>query len=193
MDWLLLAGLGIIWAAFLLPSGKREPSVQKQVEEFDRNMDLLADTEDRGRWIVAPRKGVRFLGPQERARARGIRRRRQIFVFLIESIGFTFLIGLVPPLRAVWWATGVLTALLFGYVSLLITIKQQSPQARVRHAVRAAAPAPARTPAQAAAGRRFVAEGRSRTPRPIFNGLGSYDGEQIRVVVRPRGAEAAHA
>ncbi len=193
MDWLLLAGLGIIWAAFLLPSSKRKASVQRQVEDFDRNMDLLADTEGRGRWIVAPRKGARFLGPRERGKARAIRRRRQIFVFLIECIGFTFLIGLVPPLRPVWWATGAFTALLFGYVSLLITINQQSPQTQVRHTVRAAAPAPPRTPAQAAAGRRFAAEGHSRTPRPVFGGLGSYDGEQIRVIVRPRGAEAAHA
>ena len=70
MDWLLLAALGIIWAAFLIPSGTRKKhSPNVSVEEFEHNMDLLADTE-RGRWVITPRKGVAFIGARARERAR---------------------------------------------------------------------------------------------------------------------------
>ena len=139
MDWLLLAGLGIMWLAFLLPSARRRPSPSTTVEHFERRMELLAQAEmhgDAGRWIITPRKGVRFVGSAERKRARARERRKQVFVFLLESIGITFLIGLVPPLRAVWTLTAVLGGLLLAYVYLLITIKQRAghPDAQLRAA-----------------------------------------------------------
>ena len=67
MQWLLLGVLGIIWAAFLIPVGRRR-SDSRSVEDFERRMELLANAEvhgTTGRWIVTPRKGVRFLGPRE--------------------------------------------------------------------------------------------------------------------------------
>jgi Flp pilus assembly protein TadB len=182
VDWLLLAALGIMWVAFLMPVGRRRSDAQS-VEEFERRMELLAQAEvhgTSGRWIVTPRKGVRFLGPRERERARARGRRRRVFVFLIEAIGLSFLIGLVPPLRAVWMLTAVLGVLLVVYVWLLLAIKQRAthPHDRVRAAQvpteRSAAPRP-----------HLVAELSGRA-RPSFQGMGALgDGEPVHVVVKP--------
>ena len=97
-------------------------------------MDLLADTEGngRGRWIVTPRKGVAFVGTRERARERARARRRRVFVFMIESTGIAFLIGLVPPLRAIWLVAGSLMILLALYTWLLVTIREREGPASRR-------------------------------------------------------------
>ena len=132
MDWLLLAALGIMWVAFLLPSRRRPRPPHASVGEFEYGMELLAQAEAQGasgRWIVTPRKGARFVGTAERKRVRARDRRRQVFTFLLESIGITFLIGVVPPLRQVWTVTMVLGVLLGIYVWLLLAMKQQATQA----------------------------------------------------------------
>ena len=179
MDWLLLAALGIMWVAFLVPTGRRGRKAHHSVGEHERRMELLAQAE-------TPRKGMRFMGQTERKRARVRERRRQVFTFLLEAIGFTFLIGLVPPLRVVWGVTAAFTLLLAVYVWLLLTVKHRAamirttPDPRTRGqqarqpATRAAAPA-----------HRYVAEGRSTWARPSFNGLGTVgEGDRVHVVVR---------
>jgi len=103
-------------------------------------MELLAQAEvhgTSGRWIVTPRKGVRFLGPRERQQARARARRRRVFVFLLEAIGLSLLIGIVPPLRVSWIVAAALGGLLLIYVWALLVIKARA----------AVAPAP-RVPAQ---------------------------------------------
>jgi hypothetical protein len=132
VGWLLLVALGIIWAAFLVPT--RRTSHSRSIEDFERNMDLLADTEGnrRGRWIVTPRKGVAFVGTRERARERARARRRRVFVFMIESTGIAFLIGLVPPLRAMWLVAGSLMILLALYTWLLVTLREREAPASRR-------------------------------------------------------------
>ena len=146
MEWLPLAVLGIMWAAFLLPTRGRAPTPQGSVGDFERRMELLAQAETHGtegRWIVTPRKGMRFMGPTERHRARARERRRQVFIFLLESIGITFMIGLVPPLRVAWTVTALFAALLGVYVWLLLTIKHRESTYRTaphRHARSHAAP-----------------------------------------------------
>ena len=132
MGWLLLVALGIIWAAFLVPT--RRTSHSRSIEDFERNMDLLAETEGngRGRWIVTPRKGVAFVGTRERARERARARRRRVFMFMIESTGIAFLIGLVPPLRAIWLVAGSLMILLALYTWLLVTLREREGPASRR-------------------------------------------------------------
>lgn len=190
MDWLLLAGLGIMWAAFLIPSGRRRRSPRAGVHEHERRMELLAQAETygtEGRWIVTPRKGMRFLGQAERTRARARERRRHVFSFLLEAIGITFLIGVVPPLRAMWTATGVLVALLVVYVWLLLTIKHKAAAFRGEphpHETTRAAKRPSRR--ASAPSPRYVADGHSGWARPTFNGLGTVgEGDRVHVVVRP--------
>ncbi len=189
MDWLLLAALGIMWVAFLLPSRGRRTSPSTSVEDFERRMELLAQAEAQGgpgRWIITPRKGVRFVGPTERKRARAKERRRRVLMFLLESIGLSFLIGLVPPLRAIWTVTGLLTSLLLAYVWLLVALKQR--EAERRHDPAAAARPPEGR--RVAVTQRYVAEGHSTWARPTFNGLGTVgEGDRVHVVVR----RASHA
>jgi hypothetical protein len=195
VDWLLLATLGIMWAAFLVPAGRKR-SASASVEEFERRMELLAYTEahgTNGRWIVTPRKGVRFVGAAERHRARARVRRRRILVALLEAIGITGLMGSVPPLRAVWSVTMALAVLLVLYVWLLLAIKQRTaPAAPGGVAMRAkvgAAQAPGRATRPATA--RHVADGAMGWARPTFNGLaGMGEGDRVHVVVRHASAAA---
>lgn len=175
MGWLLVAALCIMWAAFLLPN--RRDSSNRSVEEFERGMGLLADTErhGQGRWIVTPRKGMAFVGTQQRAKQRARERRRRVFVFLLESLALTFLIGLVPPLRAMWYATGALAGILAVYVWMLLSI-----QARTRAAgtLDASPTRPAR--------QRYAADAGGRIPRAAFNGLPALGGDDLAdVVVKP--------
>jgi hypothetical protein len=191
VEWLSLAVLGIMWAAFLLPTKVKIHSRHGSVGDFERRMELLAQAEaygTEGRWIVTPRKGVRFLGHAERQRARSRERRRQVFTFLLESIAISSLIGLVPPLRVAWAVTGVLVAMLAVYVWLLLTLKHRESTFRTaphRHPKTHAAPSrPAPWP-------RYVAEGRSTWARPSFNGLGTLgEGDRVHVVVHAGGATA---
>jgi Flp pilus assembly protein TadB len=187
MEWLLLAAFGIMWAALLVPI-VRKRSEARSVQEFETRMELLAHAGvhgTSGRWIVTPRKGIRFLGPQERQRARARERRRRVFVFLLESIGLTVLIGLVPPLRAAWYVSAALGALLLLYVWALLSIKHRAAHP---HDVARAARVPEREP-QRPAPARYVADGRLGWARPTFNGLGALDeSDAVHVVVRPASA-----
>ena len=132
VSWILLAGLVIIWAAFLLPSRRRSPA--SSVEEFERKMTMLAEAnKNSGRWVLMPRRGQRFLGPTDRGRARARRRRRQVFTLLLEASALSFLMGLFPPFRVMFTVTAVLVGLLLAYMLLLIRIRSlELHQARTR-------------------------------------------------------------
>ncbi|HEU4356168.1 MAG TPA: hypothetical protein VFT27_11315 [Actinomycetota bacterium] len=184
MSWLMLAALGMIWAAFLLPHERGKAS-RRTVEDFEKNMELLAETgrAGQGRWIVTPQKGTPFIGSRARAQQRARERRRRVFVVMLESIGITLLIGLVPPLRAMWYATGALLLLLAVYVWLLLWLKDQHPSARALEQNRLVRVPDAATPTPAPS--RYVADASSRTPRAAFNGL-TLDGDDVvNIVVRP--------
>lgn len=180
IGWLLFAALVGVWAAVLFPG--RRSSLTRSVEDFERRMDLLADTggNGHGRWIVTPRKGMAFIGPRERAKERARLRRRRVFVFLLESIALTLLIGLVPPLRAMWYATGVMVALLAVYVWLLVSLKARADGADLRTAARKATAEPAR-PTR----RRYTTDAAGRTPRAAFNGLPALGDELVNIAVKP--------
>jgi hypothetical protein len=182
VGWLTLAALGIVWAAFLLPKSRRSGSLVESVEDFERKMELLAETgrHEDGRWIITPRKGTPFLGPDARSQARARERRRRVFVSLLESIGLTFLIGLVPPLRPMWAVTGILVAALGAYVWLLLWMKEQGAEASARRSVEEAnvpeRPRPVR--------HRYVSEG--KLAKPAYSGFGVFDHDDLtNIVVRP--------
>jgi len=183
VGWLLLVALVVLWAAFLVPSWASSPNkADKSMKDFERNMDLLAETESPGRWIVTPRKGTTFIGLRARAQARARERRRRVLIVLIESLVLTALIGLVPPLRAMWYATATLLVLLAGYVWALLTMKAQADAhdpARPREtaATAPASPRPAR--------QRYVADASNRTARRSFNGLPAFGDDLVNIVVRP--------
>ena len=194
MGWLLLAALVIMWAAFLIPSWRGSPGTMTDtsMKDFERNMNMLAETESQGRWIVTPRKGTTFVGRRARAQARARERRRRVLVVLIESLALTALIGLVPPLRAMWYATAILLVLLAGYVWALVTMRMRTAEARGparAHEAAAATPATARLrPAR----QRYAADASNRTARRSFNGLPALGDELVNIVVKPAaGVDAA--
>ena len=125
LGWLFVAVLGIIWVVFLLPYGRWWSSPTTSVEEFERNMDLLAETNGRspGRWVLIPRKGARFVGAKGRSRMRVRRRRRQILAFLIEITLLALVIGLFPPLHRMLVVPAVLACILVVYVLALMRIR----------------------------------------------------------------------
>jgi hypothetical protein len=170
LTWLLLGLLGMIWAAFLLPSRKRSPA--SSVEEFERRMSLLAEANSSvpGRWVLMPRKGARLVGSRDRMRVRARRRRRQVFMALLEMTVLTLLMGLFPPFRVMLYATGALALVLLAYAALLVKIRERElARARVRAAVERqpgyrTAPARARVP--------VLASARYEAARRVGNGNG---------------------
>jgi hypothetical protein len=179
VGWLLLAALVCLWAAFLLPAWRG--TSDKSMRDFERNMDLLADTGSQGRWIVTPRKGTIFMGRRARANARARERRRRVLTVLIEAFVLTALIGLVPPLRAMWYATAVVLMLLGAYVWALLTMKARADESRsLAQPMREAVPV-----ASAPARQRYATDASSRTARPAFNGLPALGDDLVNIVVRP--------
>jgi hypothetical protein len=120
MEWLSVAVLVIIWTAFLVPWPRRGTVARGTLPDLRRNVELHKDsTQQPGRWVLAPKKGTRFVGPRERARLRARERRRRVVIFLLEAIGLTALIGIFPPLRPMLAVTGFLGFLLAGYLGLV--------------------------------------------------------------------------
>jgi hypothetical protein len=179
VGWLLLVALVLLWAAFLVPSWRG--SANRSMRDFERNMDLLAGTESQGRWIVTPRKGTTFIGRHARAQVRARERRRRVLTVLIEALVATALIGLVPPLRSMWYATALVLMLLGAYVWALLTMK-----ARADHARSPAQPVAEAVPvASAPARHRYAADAGNRIARPAFNGLPAFGDDLVNIVVRP--------
>ena len=175
----MLAVLLIMWAVFLIPSWRR--SSRNSVKDFERNMDLLADSNGHGRWIVTPQKGMAFIGPKARAQARARERRRRVLMVLIECIALTGLIALVPPLRPMWYVTAALIVLLGGYVWLLVTMRSKSSTPRELTRTREAAVPDRLQPAR----QRYAADAAGRTARPAYNGLSALGDDLVNIVVRP--------
>jgi hypothetical protein len=139
LSWLLLVVLGMIWAAFLLPSWRRSPT--STVEEFEERLNVLAEANKvtAGRWVLMPRQGRRFLGPEDRQRARMRRRRRAVFMTMLEVMALTTIMGLFPPLRVMLYVTVFLAILLVAYIALLLKIRaDEVSNARLRRAPAAA-------------------------------------------------------
>jgi hypothetical protein len=104
------------------------------VEDFEQKMNVLAEAHRAapGRWVLMPRKGHRFMGP-DRQRARVKRRRRQVFMVLLEATGLTLIMGIFPPFRIMLWATAVLVFVLLAYMAALVSLRvEEVERARMR-------------------------------------------------------------
>ena len=122
MDWIALVVLGLIWAILLLPAPRGPES---------RRLKMPNDQEFRqpGRWVLSLKRGSRFVGSHQRSRERARERRRQVFVFLLEAIGLTGLIGLFPPLRGMLAITAIFAAMLLVYTVMVIQVTRGSKAA----------------------------------------------------------------
>jgi hypothetical protein len=141
LGWIFVAAMVIIWGIFLLPVGRFGMSASS-VEEFERSMDLLAETQRRGpgRWVVMPRKGAPIKDFRDLSKARIRRRRRRILAGLAEASGLFILMGLFPPLHGMLVPGLVLLGLLLLYMVLLARVQVvESERARVVAARRARA------------------------------------------------------
>lgn len=121
MDWIALAVLGLIWAILLLPEPRKSRRLKMPVEQEFRHP---------GRWILSPRRGSRFVGSHARSRERARERRRQVFVFHLQAIGLTGLIGLFPPLRGMLVVTAIFATMLLAYTALVLQMKRGAVPAK---------------------------------------------------------------
>ena len=141
LGWIFVAAMVIIWGIFLLPVDRFGTS-GSSVEEFERSMDLLAETQRRGpgRWVVMPRKGAPIKDFRDLSKARIRRRRRRILAGLAETSGLFILMGLFPPLQGMLVPGVVLLGLLLVYMALLARVQVvESERARALAARRARA------------------------------------------------------
>lgn len=127
MDWLALGVLVVIWAILLMPS----PQSKRQESPVTHMTVDNDEFRHPGRWILSPKRGSRFVGTRERERQRVRDRRRKVFVFLLEAIGLTGLIGVFPPLRGMLFVTGFFLLLLGIYTALVLRVASSTPQRRV--------------------------------------------------------------
>jgi hypothetical protein len=127
---LFVALLGIIWVAILLPSRLRRRSPRSSVEEFERKMNSLAETHNTspGRWVLMPRKGQKIMDPGERRRFRIRRRRRVIFVTLLELTVLALVMGLFPPLHRMLVGAAGLGGVLVLYSLLLARVRRRETE-----------------------------------------------------------------
>jgi len=128
VDWLLLVALAGIWGVLLLPL----PFGRRSDGNVERSLQALAYIQERqptpGRWVLAPRRDVRFIGPGERARARLRERRRRVLSVLGEALAFSVLIGAFPPLRAMWVVSALLAGLILVYLGALLRMRNRGPR-----------------------------------------------------------------
>ena len=123
-----------------------------------------------GRWILSPKRGSRFVGVRARERQRARERRRRVYLFLLEAIGLTGVIGIFPPLRGMLFVTGFFLLVLGVYTALVVWFTSSG-----RTAVPTLRPVPA--PATAPAPGRVVTLPELAQPDPVLE-------EQDRRIVR---------
>jgi hypothetical protein len=107
-------------------------------------------------------------------------------------MGLTFLMGLFPPLRPMWYAAAAFVGMLALYVGLLVSVTRnergvQQMRERFQQAVEApggVTRAALSNGTQRGAYERHVGVGRGRGTRPTYNGLSVIDSEEVHVVVR---------
>ncbi len=107
-----------------------------------------------------------------------------MLVFLLECIALTSLMGVVPPLRVMWYGTSAFVALLGLYAWMLGSIKHRNEASRARRMG-------AHATVAATAPQRYVAQGRHA--RQVFNGLGALGSDDPGTIVVRRGRQVGVA
>lgn len=139
---MVLLILAVIWAAVLIPPflrARAEGRPADSIGDFRRRLVVLERT---GPTLMAPANRLRSNGvsyplaqpvfnPQysgmamnrgggDLRRSRTLRRRRDVLMGLLVSMGGTLLLGVLPPLRILWMAHVVLDVLFVAYCAMLI-------------------------------------------------------------------------
>lgn len=144
---LVVAVLVVVWLSALLVVGlKRLPDwrARASIAGYGRRALLLRGFSAPGspiRPTVArgPGRGRAHLSPAARARLERARRarerelvarRRRVLGALCASVGGSFVLGAIPPLRPLWYVSLASLLLALGYVGLLAWWRQQLAAAR---------------------------------------------------------------
>jgi hypothetical protein len=125
VDWLTLCILAAVWGILLVPPRKK----RQMTPTASAGSPPPADFHPPGRWILTLTGGSRLVGPFARTRMRARGRRRRVYLFLLEAIGVTGLIGLFPPLRGMLVVTGILAVLLVAYTAMVLRYGAVRPAA----------------------------------------------------------------
>jgi hypothetical protein len=146
----VLIVLAAVWAAFLLPPILRARSEHRpsgSISDFRRQLHVLARTSPgaAGATRVTPiRPGVaprssRPLGaapagaPLRLGRSRqSVKRRRDVFVGLLVAMAGSLVLGVLPPLRALWAVHVVLDLLFAGYVAALVYLRNLAAEREMK-------------------------------------------------------------
>jgi hypothetical protein len=112
-----------------------------------------------------------------------------VLTFLLEACGLTALMGMFPPFRPMFYATGIFLTLLVGYLGILVWIKEaQKDRARhMRHALGTAVARyrPQHAAPTAANGNGHATGPEGRSTHPIYNRLGFLDSQEgVHVRIR---------
>ena len=137
-----------------------------------------------------PRKGHRFEG-SEGGSARARRRRRLVFIALLDVGALTLIMGLFPPFRRMLYGTAAVAGLLLVYMSLLVRLRAGEVEralARRRMRVAAIQQRGVRTAPYSAASRRTNGKGhadRIQGVRDMFADRGvQMIEDDVHVIVR---------
>jgi Flp pilus assembly protein TadB len=123
---LVLLGLAVVWAAFLLPSWfrrRREGRPADSVLSFRRQLSTLERATPGGGYAPISQPIARHSGPRSRAEAR--RRRRDVFYALLAATVVSLLLAMVmqgPMLVLFVLCLGALGA----YTALLVQIQRRT-------------------------------------------------------------------
>ena len=151
MGVVVLIVLAAVWAAVLLPPiirGRSEHRPSGSITDFRRQLHVLARTSPNavGRanlHAVSPGRVVPMrrplpthvapAGPLRLGRRREtVKRRRDILVGLLVAMAGSLVLGLLPPLRALWAVHVVLDVLFVAYVAALVYLRNLAAEREMK-------------------------------------------------------------
>lgn len=153
MGVVVLIVLAAVWAAFLLPPILRARSEHRpsgSISDFRRQLHVLSRTSP----AAAGRASMQHLAPGRVVPIRpvtraamgpvggtplrlgrsrqSVKRRRDVFLGLLVAMGGSLVLGLLPPLRALWAVHLVLDVLFVAYVGALIYLRNLAAEREMK-------------------------------------------------------------
>lgn len=132
MTGVLVALLAFLWALVLIPPllRARDNTSLGTVNTFNRGMRALGSNRDStftgGRYVLTP------MTPLDAPDPRLVTyRRRRVFSAMISGLGCTLVLGAVPGLRMIWWASLVLAIAVGGFAAFLVSEKSRSDRMKL--------------------------------------------------------------
>ena len=144
MNFVVILILAIVWALFLIPQALRaraEHSPADSIGAFRRQLSVLERTAPAsparpGARLAPYTPGAKIRAlprPAERdaialSRAEARKRRKDILVGLLATMGATFVLGLIPAFRVLLTVHVLLDVLFVAYVALLIRARNAAAE-----------------------------------------------------------------